>query len=134
MQEIRLNFNQNITDIKGNDIPEAASVAEILTVLQKIMKAKPETPVKDVLQEVDLNWLLRRTMTYKSLYVDLLTNQNEPNLSGQEKIKRYQLAIKIQEAEKGIDLTIEEIQTLKQVAEKIENVQLAAKALLFPPK
>jgi hypothetical protein len=58
----------------------------------------------------------KNAITLKNIMVEAcLTNlKGDDGQSGEEKLKLYQLATKVQEAKKEIDLTIEEIALIKE--------------------
>jgi len=59
-------------------------------------------------------------ITLKSICINsLMANyQDEKNLSGEEKFKRYELAMKISENGKDVDLKAEDISLIKQLVGK----------------
>lgn len=61
-----------------------------------------------------------RTVTVKKIAVDaLLANyEDERNLSGEDKVKRFRLAQKIHVAEDEIEITAEEISLIKRLVGK----------------
>jgi len=69
--------------------------------------------------EVLLN-VKNKPATMRGVIVDALlgTYQSEPNLSGEDKLKRFELAVRLKAEDNPVDLSIEELQLAKQLIGK----------------
>ena len=102
---MKVKLNTELKDFEGNAMVFAVAIAgQPATDTQPAVKAQPA-----------VNATLGKMMI-ESL---LATFKDEENLSGEEKLKRWQLAIKIKNnAETAVEMTVEEIALIKKLIGK----------------
>jgi len=101
---MKVKLNTELKDFEGNAMVFAVAIAgQPATDTQPAVKAQPA-----------VNATLGKMMI-ESL---LVTFKDEENLSGEEKLKRWQLAIKIKNAEVTVEMTVEEIALVKKLVGK----------------
>ncbi len=81
--------------------------------LTAVIKNIDGKPVSNSVQGKISDW------TFRDAFITALTGLREQNESGEIKFKKYQLAVKIQNTEKTVDLSIDDSKLLKELCGEI---------------
>lgn len=107
---MKINMTQELLDVDGKPI-NSTKECVILDMEGNIIK-KGGKEVITVITTDD-------SLTLKKICVDaLLMNSQDEKISGEDKAKRYQLAMKIHGAKKDVDLESGDITTIKEIIGK----------------
>lgn len=91
---MKIDFNQELKAIDGETL--------LRTKRNRTTNAMEEVPA---------------TFQWAAVEALLTVQQNENNISGEDKAKRYDLALKIQEAKGPLDLPVEDVAFLKKLCD-----------------
>jgi len=114
---MQIQFDQKMTDMNDKPIPEKIPSGETNLMGQAVLVDGPTLTLRKVI----INALVAE-------YHDEQAGPQRPGLSGEEKLNRFNLAMKVKKAADSADLTIDEVSKVKGLIAKAYSAIIVGQA------